>query len=167
MGTGEVVFAPMDPRRAILHAQQAVEIEFGISAIDAEDIVSAAVLVVCLKWGAQHVGNSALLRSVARHEARHFLRQRRKLKVLPLDLDPELQAQIPPAAADDAAAEVLLLDACRIAGIQSEGDVSLLKMVWLKGFSYTEAGKALGASEDVLRQRVSRLRRRLRNALSE
>lgn len=157
----------MSARRAILKAQQALEIGFGISAIDAEDVVSEAVLVVCLKWGPQHVGNSALLRAVARHEARSFIRRRSKLKEVPLDLDLELQAEIPPAAADYATAEDLLLQACRIARIESEADVSLLKIVLLDGFSYAEAGKALGASEDALRQRVSRLRRRLRDAREE
>ena len=73
-----------------------------------------------------------------------------------LALAREAQAEIPPAAADHAAVEALL-KVCRVAGIDSAEDVSLLRMVLLNRFSYSEAGEALGGSETAPSRRAPRV----------
>jgi DNA-directed RNA polymerase specialized sigma24 family protein len=155
------LMSPAHPDLAEL--QRSLEIAFALSGQDAEDIVTEAMLVVVTKWGADGMGDAQLLQAVARNVARNLLRSRARRGEIPLDLSNEpFEAHQPEL--DRAFAEALLLGLCRAAGIDSAEDIRLLKLALLDDWSYNDLSHTLSASEDALRQRVSRLRRRLRDA---
>lgn len=145
--------------------QRSMEIAHALSAQDAEDVVSEAMLIVLLKWGTERLADAHLVRSVAHNVALNLVRRRARRREVPLDSEDDARLEGSPIPIDPASAEALLRTYCRAAGIESTEDIRLLKLALLDGWSYIALSEILGASEEALRQRVSRLRARLREVL--
>ncbi|RMG24514.1 MAG: hypothetical protein D6724_05820 [Armatimonadetes bacterium] len=141
---------------------QHVKAGFGLSQSEAEDVAMDTILLILRKWGAEHVGDSALAKAVGERVAYHVLRRRRRelfLDDLSVGLSDRKGREVLDSARD------VLRQTCEFAGIEEEEDCRLLELVLLEGVPYQELTSVFGVSAPALRQRVRRLRKRLREVL--
>lgn len=136
---------------------------------DAEEVVQEAFLTAWRKLpGLQLASPSALpwLATITRFTARNALRTRMRRAEVPLpDTDPQLRATDdgPEEAAIRAQATARLEAAI---GALSPVERSLFELCVRDGISYAEAARRLGLTHGGVRNRLSRLRIRLRAALA-
>jgi DNA-directed RNA polymerase specialized sigma24 family protein len=147
-------------REAFRATVERVRARYDLALSDAEDVAMDALALVLRKYGAESLGDRALLVAVAEYEALRFSRERSR-EILPDDF-PSLPD---PRPFDPVSAQELLRETCFSAGIAKEDDVRLLQLALLEDRSFRELADWFGVSEEALRQRVSRLRKRLRDHL--
>jgi len=134
---------------------------------DAEDLTAAAFLELWRRRGSVRFVDGSVLpwlivtaHNVYRNDARARRRYRRFLAALPA-----------PDPASDPAVLVEHLDPARDARVRAvmggarPADARLLAMTALEGFSVKDAAAAIGVSESAAKMRLSRLRRRLGEAI--
>jgi RNA polymerase sigma factor (sigma-70 family) len=99
------------------------------------------------------------LMTIAANEVRRSLRERRRRRVVEVEVEEIGSGQSDPATRDS------LVDLGRALERLSHEDRALLALRHLAGFDSTEIGAALGISSDAVRARLSRLVARLRKEL--
>jgi RNA polymerase sigma-70 factor (ECF subfamily) len=140
----------------------------GNSASNAEDLTAATFLELWRRRGAVRFVDGSLLpwlivtaQNVSRNAARASRRYQRFLAALP-----------PPPVIPDHADPIADRDDVHLIALRSAiaaarpADATLLAMTALEGFTIREAATALGISESAAKMRLSRLRARLRSAVT-
>jgi len=140
----------------------------GITASSAEDLTAATFLELWRRRGTVRFVDGSLLpwlivtaHNVSRNAARAKRRYERFLAALP-----------PPAVIPDPADPIADLDDEHLIALRAAiaaarpADATLLAMTALEGFTVREAAMALGLSESAAKMRLSRLRARLRTAVT-
>jgi len=140
----------------------------GNSASSAEDLTAATFLELWRRRGTARFVDGSLLpwlivtaQNVSRNAARATRRYRRFLAALP----PPLVVPDPADSIADREDEHLIALRAAIGAARPE-DASLLAMTALEGFTIREAATVLGLSESAAKMRLSRLRARLRTAVT-
>lgn len=140
----------------------------GNTASAAEDLTAATFLELWRRRGAVRFVDGSLLpwlivtaRNVSRNAARATRRYERFLSALPTP--PPAPDPADPIADRDQEQLVALREAIAAA---RPTDATLLAMTTLEGFTTREAAAALGLTESAAKMRLSRLRARLRSAVT-
>lgn len=141
----------------------------GVLDSDAEDLTAAVFLELWRKRASVRMVDGSVLpwllvtaQNVLRNAGRARRRYRRFLGALP-----------PPQHVRDHAEDIADGDSAHFAKLRAEiaalrpADAALLAMTAVEGFSVREAAEAVGISEAAARTRLSRLRRDLRQKLSQ
>ncbi|WP_224760470.1 sigma-70 family RNA polymerase sigma factor [Salinibacterium sp. ZJ450] len=138
------------------------------SAVDAEDAVAAAFLELWRRRSQVHLVDGSVLpwlltttHNITRNLVRHQRRYRAFLRRLPADSAARSAEEITVEAAD------VLMHQQQLAAVLARlpaADAAILTLVGLDELSPSEAAQALGISAEAARQRLSRARRRAREA---
>lgn len=154
-----------------LHVRPVYWIAHGIlgSAADAEDVVQETFVTAWRKLPGFDLQSESILpwlATICRFQSANRLRQRRRDQAhttdelddaLPSTVSVEEQV-ITAALADRIAAEV---------GTLNDLDRAIFRLCAAEGYAYQAAAEALGVSHAVVRNRLSRVRTRLRGAVTE
>jgi RNA polymerase sigma factor (sigma-70 family) len=127
----------------------------------AQEATQSAWSIACTRLGSLRDPERlrAWLLTIAANEVRRSLRDRRRRRVVELDVADVGSSLADPASRDAA------LDLARALRLLSADDRALLAMRHVAGFDSSEIGAALGISAEAVRARLSRLVARLRKEL--